>query len=128
MRLTRLQWMMLGIIALAIGLGGWSMSGSLTRSVSIPEAMQASRPVQVFGYLYSPGAYDDKHNWTFDIQGSDGSVMKVVHPTKPGNFEDAISVAATGRYNPETQMFEADQLLVKCPSKYQEEQPEVSSR
>ena len=128
MRMTRLQWIMLGILALAIGLGGWSMGGSLTRSVSIEEARLARRPVQVFGYLYSPGAYDAQHNWTFDIQGSDGAVMKVVHPTKPGNFEDAISVAATGRYNPQTEMFEADQLLVKCPSKYQEAQPEVSSR
>ena len=128
MGLTRLQWMTLAIIALAIALGGWSLSGSLTRTVSIPEAKQARGSVQVFGYLYSAGAYDAANNWTFDIQGTDGAVMKVVHRTKPGNFADAISVAATGRYNPETDVFEAEQLLVKCPSKYQEEQPEVSSR
>ena len=120
--LSWLQWMMLGIIVLALGLAGWSLRGSLTRAVSIPEAMQSPRPVQIFGYLYSQGAYDAEHNWTFDIQGSDGAVMKVVYPTKPGNFEDAISVAATGRYNHETGVFEATQLLVKCPSKYQEAQ------
>jgi len=120
--LKPVQWMMLGIIALALGFGGWSLRGSLTRYVTINEARQIGATVQVFGYLNSKGAYDAQNNWTFDIQGEDGSTMKVVHPTKPGNFEDAISVVATGRYNPEKNIFEADQLLVKCPSKYQEQQ------
>jgi cytochrome c-type biogenesis protein CcmE len=120
--LKPVQWLMLGIIALALGVGAWSMQGSLARAVSIPEARQASGTVQVFGYLNSKGAYDAQNNWTFDIQGQDGSTLKVVHPTKPGNFDDAISVSATGRYNAETGVFEADQLLVKCPSKYQEQQ------
>lgn len=120
--LKPVQWMMLGIIAIALGFGGWSLRGSLARSVTIDEAKQARGTVQVFGYLHSKGAYDAQNNWTFDIQGSDGATMKVVYPTKPGNFEDAISVAATGRYNAQKGIFEADQLLVKCPSKYQEQQ------
>lgn len=120
--LKPVQWMMLGIIALALGFGAWSLRGSLTRSVTIAESKQTAGTVQVFGYLYSKGAYDDKMNWTFDIQDNTGASLKVIHPTKPGNFDDAISVAATGRYNAENGMFEADQLLVKCPSKYQEQQ------
>lgn len=119
--LKPIQWMMLGIVALALGFGGWSLRGSLARAVTISEAKQAGGTVQVFGYLYSKGAYDDKLNWTFDIQDSTGATIKVVHAMKPGNFEDAISVAATGRYNPAKGVFEADQLLVKCPSKYQEQ-------
>jgi cytochrome c-type biogenesis protein CcmE len=76
----------------------------------------------VFGYLYSKGAYDDKGNWQFDIQGENGDVMTVVYPrTKPGNFEQAISVVAMGRYDSQSDKFIADQLLVKCPSKYQEQ-------
>ncbi|HEX6289694.1 MAG TPA: cytochrome c maturation protein CcmE [Herpetosiphonaceae bacterium] len=120
--LKPVQWMMLAVIALALGFGGWSLRGSLARTVTIAEAKEASGTVQVFGYLHSKGAYDDHHNWTFDIQGHDGSTLKVVHPTKPGNFEDAISVAATGRFNAEKGVFEAEQLLVKCPSKYQEQE------
>lgn len=119
--LKPIQWLMLGIVALALGFGGWSLRGSLARAVTIAEAKQAGGTVQVFGYLYSKGAYDDKLNWTFDIQDSTGATIKVVHATKPGNFEDAISVAATGRFNPDKGVFEADQLLVKCPSKYQEQ-------
>ncbi|HEY0601382.1 MAG TPA: cytochrome c maturation protein CcmE [Herpetosiphonaceae bacterium] len=120
--LKPVQWMMLGVIVLALGYGGWSLRGSLARTVTIDEARQAGGTVQVFGYLYSKGAYDEQNNWTFDIQGHDGSTLKVVHPTKPGNFEDAISVAATGHYNAEKDIFEAEQLLVKCPSKYQEQE------
>jgi cytochrome c-type biogenesis protein CcmE len=120
--LKPVQWMMLAVIALALGFGGWSLRGSLARTVTIAEARQATGTVQVFGYLHSKGAYDDKQHWTFEIQGHDGSTLKIVHPTKPGNFEDAISVAATGRYNAEKDLFEAEQLLVKCPSKYQEQE------
>lgn len=120
--LKPVQWMMLGIIGLALGFGGWSLRGSLARSVTIQEAKHASGTVQVFGYLHSKGAYDAENNWTFDIQGHDGATIKVLYPTKPGNFDDAISVAATGRYNAQKDIFEADQLLVKCPSKYQEQQ------
>ncbi len=119
--LKPLHYMMIGIIALALGYGGWSLRGSLARSVTINEAKQASGTVQVYGFLYSAGAYDEQHNWTFDIQDERGSTMKVVYPTKPGNFEDAIGVSAVGRYNPQKGVFEADQLLVKCPSKYQEQ-------
>ncbi len=38
---------------------------------------------------------------------------------KPGNFEDAISIVAIGRYDEGSKEFAADKLLVKCPSKYQ---------
>lgn len=124
--LKPIQWLMLGIIATALGFGAWSLRGSLTRSVTIAEARQVSGTVQVFGFLYSKGAYDANNNWTFDVQDSQGDSIKIVYPTKPGNFDDAISVAATGKYNAAKGVFEAEQLLVKCPSKYQEQQGAVS--
>ena len=36
---------------------------------------------------------------------------------QPGNFKDAISIVAIGRY--QDGRIEAEKLLVKCPSKYQ---------
>jgi cytochrome c-type biogenesis protein CcmE len=36
---------------------------------------------------------------------------------KPGNFEEAVQIVAVGTYH--QGVFEAEQLLVKCPSKYQ---------
>lgn len=119
--LKPVQWLMVGVIALALSFGAWSLQGSLARSVTIEEARTARGTVQVFGYLNSKGAYDAQNNWTFEVQDSYGQTMKIVYPTKPGNFDDAISVAATGRYNADQNVFEAEQLLVKCPSKYQEQ-------
>jgi cytochrome c-type biogenesis protein CcmE len=124
--LKPVQWLMLGIIALALGYGGWSLQGSLARSVTIAEAKQARGRVQVFGYIASKGGYDAQQHWTFEIKDSAGTTLTVVNPTKPGNYEDAISVAATGHYNAESGRFEAEQLLVKCPSKYQEQQQAAS--
>jgi cytochrome c-type biogenesis protein CcmE len=118
--LKPIQWMMIGIVVVALGFGGWSLSGSLARAVTIEEAKAASGTVQVFGYIYSKGEYDEQHNWTFQIQDHDGQILTVSHPTKPGNFDDAISVSATGRFDAERGVFHAEQLLVKCPSKYQE--------
>ena len=37
----------------------------------------------------------------------------------PGNFDQAVSIVAIGQYQGDH--FEASQLLVKCPSKYQAE-------
>ena len=120
--LKPVQWLMLAIVVLAVGVGAYSLRGSLARSVTIAEARTAGGTVQIFGYLHSKGEYDAQNNWTFEVQDSHGETMTVVYPTKPGNFDDAISVAATGRYVAGKDMFEAEQLLVKCPSKYQEQE------
>ena len=121
--LRPVQWIMLGIIALALGGGAYALrGGAMVAYVSVAEAKTQARPVQVFGYLYSKGHYDDDGRWQFDIQGESGDVLTVVYPrTKPANFEQAISVVAIGRYDRQAGKFMADQLLVKCPSKYQEQ-------
>lgn len=121
--LRPVHWMMIGIIAIAVIAGWYALrGGSMVSYASVPEAKAQARNVQVFGYLYSKGQYDDQGRWQFDIQGENGDVMTVVYPhSKPGNFEQAISVVAVGRYSQQDQKFVADQLLVKCPSKYQEE-------
>jgi cytochrome c-type biogenesis protein CcmE len=125
--LKPLHWMMLGIVALALGFGGWSLQGSLTRESTIAEAKQTDGTVLVYGWLHSKGQYDSAGRWTFDIQDNDGSIMTVVsNEGKPGNFDDAIGVSAVGQYNTETGAFEADNLLVKCPSKYQEAQAQAA--
>ncbi len=121
--LRPIHWMMAAIVVLALGTGGYALrTGAVVPYASVAEAKATPRPVQVFGYLYSKGAYDAEGRWTFDVQGENGEVMTIVYPhTKPGNFEQAISVVATGQFDPATDRFVADQLLVKCPSKYQEQ-------
>jgi cytochrome c-type biogenesis protein CcmE len=53
-------------------------------------------------------------------------MMVVYDGAKPANFEQADQVVVIGRY--ENGLFVADQLLVKCPSKYQGSDPNDSSR
>lgn len=40
---------------------------------------------------------------------------------KPQNFEHTEKVVVLGKYSLEKKIFEADKVLVKCPSKYQKE-------
>lgn len=124
--LRPLHWLMLAIIATALGYGGLALSEGVAVSyASVSEAKASARSVQVAGYLHhtNKGSYDQAGNWVFDIQGDDGEVLTVAYPkAKPANFEQAIQVFATGKYDPRQSRFVADNLLIKCPSKYQEQQ------
>ena len=50
--------------------------------------------------------------------------MKVTYDgAKPGNFDQASHVVCVGKYN--NGVFVAKELLIKCPSKYQEQGTQV---
>ncbi len=121
--LSPVQWIMLGIAGLAVVYAALALSrGTVMPYTNVSEAKLSARSVQVFGYLHDQGHYDEQQNWVFDIQGENGDTVTVVYPkTKPANFEQAISVVATGKYDTAAHAFVADDLLVKCPSKYQEQ-------
>jgi cytochrome c-type biogenesis protein CcmE len=57
---------------------------------------------------------------SFGLRDAHGEVLPVEYRgVVPGNFDQATSIVAIGRYRNGT--FEAEELLVKCPSKYQAE-------
>ncbi|MFV9503002.1 MAG: cytochrome c maturation protein CcmE [Oscillochloridaceae bacterium umkhey_bin13] len=114
----------LGIIVLAITYGMFGFqSGFRSYTQNIDEAVASSRSVQLAGFLGSTGEYDAAGRFTFLIQDENGKLLKVVSDDpRPSNFEHAISIVAIGRYDATEQAFMADDLLVKCPSKYQEQQ------
>jgi cytochrome c-type biogenesis protein CcmE len=66
-------------------------------------------------------SYDaGKSELVFALRDDKKEVMDVVYKgVKPVNFEMATNVVAIGTYK--DGRFAADQLLVKCPSKYQAE-------
>lgn len=77
--------------------------------------------MQLAGFLGSLGEYDEQGRWTFMLQDENGKMVKVISDDpRPANFEQAISIVAIGRYDEIEGAFVADDLLVKCPSKYQE--------
>lgn len=113
----------LGIILIAIVYGGFGFKDAFrSYTTSVAEASQTKQHVQLAGFLGSTGEYDADGNWTFLLQDERGDQVKVVSgDPRPANFEQAISIVAIGRYDPAQQAFMADELLVKCPSKYQEQ-------
>jgi len=80
--------------------------------VQIIGKLDRSKPVE-----YSKGSY------TFTIAEKDSMAMRVAHAgPKPLNFEHADQVVILGRYDASLDIFNADKVLVKCPSKYKKEQ------
>ena len=69
----------------------------------------------------------DKQNKQFSFFMKDflGNEMKVIYDgTIPNNFESSTSVVVTGKYKDGS--FHANDILTKCPSKYEEQFDESS--
>lgn len=117
------------IIIIFVIFGALSFRKTLTPYVSFEEARKSGATVQVIGDIVFPEAkYDiDVHQLQFPIMDENQDKMMVVYSgTKPSNFEQADRVVVIGKY--ENEVFVADQLLVKCPSKYQGSIPSDSSQ
>jgi|YelNatPaOPRAMG01_1025707.scaffolds.fasta_scaffold193200_2 cytochrome c-type biogenesis protein CcmE len=113
------------VILAAVVLGAVSFANSLTPYVSIAEARNAGRSVQVHGYLKEELGYDASGEYRFVLTDDRGDEMLVVYRgTRPANFQQASGFVAIGRFDPEAGVFRARKLLVKCPSKYQQQSEE----
>lgn len=115
------------IIVVFLAWGASAFLKTTIQYVSIPEAFQSQRTVQVLGKIdFSKVNYNaGKQQLEFAIYDpKEDSVtaarMPVVYAgVVPGNFDQATSVVLKGKT--EGGVFVADQMLVKCPSKYQGE-------
>jgi cytochrome c-type biogenesis protein CcmE len=110
------------LLAVAVGLGVSSFQKSVTPYISFAEARHTSGLVQVNGVLADKNYVmkADEQFLEFRLKDARSEVMDVKYRgVIPGNFDQAVSVVAIGRYQGDH--FEAEQLLVKCPSKYQAE-------
>jgi cytochrome c-type biogenesis protein CcmE len=114
----------LGLVLLVIAavLGFTSFKKTMTPYVSFAEARHAPGFVQVNGVLADKNYVlkRDEQYLEFKLKDEKGEVMPVEYRgVIPGNFDQATSIVAIGKYS--GNRFAADQLLVKCPSKYQAE-------
>jgi cytochrome c-type biogenesis protein CcmE len=110
------------LLAAATAVGVSSFKKTMTPYIGFAEARTASGLVQVNGkladkdYVLKP----QEQFLSFKLRDEHGEVMPVEYRgVIPGNFDQAVSVVAIGKYQGDH--FEAQQLLVKCPSKYQAE-------
>ena len=112
-----------GIIVIVgfIVFGAISLKKSLTPYVSFAQAKHNPETVQIIGKIVEGETYYDTlaQNLVFTLTDKNShEQMKVIYRgVKPGNFDQAVEIVAIGNYKEDA--FHSDQLLVKCPSKYQ---------
>ncbi len=120
----------IAIILLSIVFGYYGLSASMRPyTTMISEAKDSGRGVQLAGFLGSTGEYNAEGKFTFLLQDSSGQKISVIYSQpKPSNFEQAVSIVAIGNYDVKSGNFIAESLLVKCPSKYQEQLKTTASK
>jgi len=120
-------WIAAALTLAFVGFGLTAFQKTLTPYLSFDEARKARGVVQVMGSLDKESdRYDTaKEELSFDLVDNTGHRMPVVYRgVRPGNFKDAISIVAIGRF--QDGRIDAEKLLVKCPSKYQGAEVEKS--
>jgi cytochrome c-type biogenesis protein CcmE len=117
------------VVAVVIGvLIATSFSGSTSDYLSIAE-VKALGPDQTRDSRVAGEIVPDSVDWntrelhlTFEIEDGTGQLAISYHGPQPDMLVDAVEAVVIGKYDPGTETFEAEELLMKCPSKY-EEQP-----
>lgn len=111
-----------------VGIFGFLVVTSFGNQVSgwetFDDAAESGRKAHVVGTWLrdAPTSYDpDRNVFTFVMADTSGTTRSVVYANpKPANFEDAERVVVQGRMTTGAagEVFEAEHILVKCPSKY----------
>lgn len=108
------------IIIVFMVFGALSFRKNLTPYVSFEQAKKSENVIQIIGKLVlDKTEYDLKKNLLyFTLKNQKEERLSVVYDgIKPANFEQATDIVVIGKY--EFDKFVAEQVLVKCPSKYQ---------
>lgn len=121
----------IGLITIAICVGFLISLNADTSSYStFTEAAKDPREFHVMGYwekekgMYYDAAKDANH-FSFYMKDEKGQVNKVVYAgTKPQDFERSEKLVLIGRMKDDT--FYASKILMKCPSKYNNNLVEVN--
>lgn len=93
----------------------------LTPYVSIAEAKEkAGEYVQVIGMIVKTDEPEKKRDGiVFSLIDNSRQQMKIYYKgVLPKNYSHAEKIVALGIYDKKQELFEADKILVKCPSKY----------
>ena len=119
----------LALVVVAVVIGVRSFNKTVTPYISFAEARRSSGLVQVNGVLADKQYVmrQAEQYLSFRLRDAKGEVLPVEYRgVIPGNFDQATSIVAIGRY--QDGRFAAEQLLVKCPSKYQAQAEKETSR
>lgn len=117
----------IAIIVVAVGIGVLiSASRDVTTYANFAQATQSGDRVKLVGQLVKdqPVEYNpekDPNYLSFYLQDNAGQVRQVVlRAGKPQDFERSEQIVLTGKMQGE--VFAASDMLLKCPSKYQDQE------
>ncbi len=121
----------IALIAIAIMIL-MSMSNDMGTYATFEEAMASGKRVKIAGQLskdktlyYNP--QEDPNYFSFYIKDPEGAEKKVVLlAAKPQDFERSEQIVLTGKMQGEE--FLASDMLMKCPSKYKDEEIYIKSK
>jgi cytochrome c-type biogenesis protein CcmE len=121
-RKQRKLWYIIGSVLIVIFLvfGANALKKSMTPYVGFNEARDGSSKVQIAGSLVAGSAeyLDQTRQLRFVLADEQGQTLPVLYSgVTPGNFEEATQIVLVGSY--QDGVFNAEQMLTKCPSKYQ---------
>ena len=120
----------IAIIAVAISIL-ISASSDVTTYANFDQAAKSGDKVKLVGQLVKevPVEYNpekDPNYLSFQLRDDAGQVRRVVlHASKPQDFERSEQIVLTGAMSGET--FEASDMLLKCPSKYKDQEVYIRS-
>lgn len=117
------------VVAVVIGvLIATGFSGSTSDYLTVADA-QALGPDQSRDSRVAGAVVPDSVEWstqdlhlTFQIEDETGILPISYYGPQPDMLVDAVEAVAIGKYDPAAEVFEADELLMKCPSKYEEQE------
>ena len=116
------------VVIVVVALIATSFSGSTSEYLTISE-VRALGPDQTQNSRVAGKIVPDSVEWNtselhlvFEIEDGTGQLPISYRGPKPDMLVDAVEAVVIGKYDTTNQVFEADELLMKCPSKY-EEQP-----
>lgn len=119
------------VIAVAIGVIFTSLQSNATYSDFTEAAANPDTEYHVVGKLNKevPVEYEPKINadqCSFYMKDNKGIEKKVIlHKSVPQDFQKSEQIVLIGKMHGE--VFEADDILMKCPSKYNDGKPQVNS-
>ncbi len=123
----------IAIIVVAVGIGILiSASRDVTTYANFAQATESGDRVKLVGQLVKdrPVEYNpekDPNYLSFYVQDDAGDIRQVVlHAGKPQDFERSEQIVLTGEMKGD--IFTASDMLLKCPSKYKDQEVYVREK
>jgi cytochrome c-type biogenesis protein CcmE len=115
------------VVVVLVVLLATSFSGSTSDSLTVAQVKGLGedqvRDSTVAGKIV-PDSVDyqtEELHLSFQIEDGTGILPISYHGPQPDMLVDAVEAVVIGKYDPSAEVFEAEELQMKCPSKYEEE-------